>query len=130
MNNVVVSISRSHAPSVLFDSARVHLPSREILTLGLLLATLQILDGILTVIGVGHFGLGAEANLLIRFFMESFGPASALIILKSIALVIIALLCSMAKNVHWIPLALKAMIVLYMVAAIIPWSAILIHKLV
>jgi hypothetical protein len=101
----------------------------SVIRIGVTLAFLQILDGLLTAIGVSHFGLGAEANLFIRYMMVQIGPFAALFILKAIAIVIVALLGRLALAVNWLPNAMRLMVVLYLACAIVPWSAILITKL-
>lgn len=104
--------------------------STEVFVLGLIMATLQVLDGVLTAIGIEHFGTGAEGNALLRELMELIGHVPTLIIVKGIAISIIFLLCSLASRVTWLPLAIKAMIGVYLFAAIIPWSYILFSKFV
>lgn len=104
--------------------------STEVLILGLIMSTLQVLDGVLTAIGIGHFGTGAEGNALLRALMETVGAVPALVLVKGIAISIIFLLCSLASRVRWLPLAIKGMIGIYLFAAIIPWSYILFSKFV
>ncbi len=104
------------------NSDAVALPrSREILILGSILAVLQILDGYLTAIGVYHFGTDIEGNMLLRHLMESYGFVPTLVIAKTIALGIIVMLCSMSSYVHWLGSALKLVIAIYLVGAVIPW---------
>jgi hypothetical protein len=54
-------------------------------------AVLQVLDGILTYVGVtvAPRGLAMEANPLIKFLMSVMGPGMALLFIKSIALLIL-----------------------------------------
>lgn len=99
--------------------------SREVAVLGAILILLQIMDGVLTAIGVGHFGHASEANLAIRYLMESWGHIPALITVKSFAIVVVAVLCVLARHVSWIPRAMKGVIALYLGAAIIPWTGVI-----
>lgn len=99
--------------------------STEILVLGLILATLQVIDGILTGIGVMHFGTSIEGNAVIRNLMEIIGAGYALVIVKVIALGVVALLCKMSTKISWLGLAMKGVIALYLCAAVLPWSYIL-----
>ncbi|RMG44535.1 MAG: hypothetical protein D6719_01665 [Candidatus Dadabacteria bacterium] len=102
--------------------------SQEVATLGALLCLLQILDGILTGIGVFHFGTTIEGNALLRALMENWGYVNALVFVKSLAILIILSLCSLSRMVSWLPKAMKAVIVIYLAAAIIPWTAVFIMK--
>lgn len=99
--------------------------AREIAILGLLLATLQIADGILTAVGVSYFGTSIEGNFVLRSLMDSFGVVATLIGVKIAAIAIIMALCHLAFTVTWLRSALKLVISLYFFAAILPWSYIL-----
>lgn len=99
--------------------------SKEIYLTGLILAMLQIADGILTAIGIFKFGVHAEGNPLLKSLMVAIGPVEALIVVKSIAILVISTLCMLASQIPWVTKALKGMIVLYLCAAVIPWTAIL-----
>lgn len=123
MSQVVVSISAVNiADSVTAGSAAVSKPSTDVLILGTILAVLQVLDGVLTASGVSFFGMQAEGNMLIRVAMEQLGAIPALVLLKSIAILIVGLLCGLASTVTWVPKALKVVILIYVFAAIIPWT--------
>jgi|GEM_PF-1131076 len=102
--------------------------TKEIIVLGVLLAALQVMDGVLTYLGVSHFGLGAEANGFVRYAMHQLGPQSALILLKSVALVVVVVLCHLARSVSWLRFAMKTIIAVYIIAAIIPWTTILLLR--
>ena len=103
-------------------------PSREVLILGLILCFLQVLDGILTGIGVATLGLAMEGNVLLRSIMESLGHTTGLVIVKSFAIVAVLTLTALCSIVPWLKSALRVMIGIYLVAAIIPWTAILIGR--
>ena len=109
---------------------RAHAPTREVALLGLALVILQLMDGLLTAIGVANFGTSAEGNPLLYMLMEQFGYGPALIATKALSIVIIGILCSLASRVSWLIPALKAVVVIYIAAAIVPWSVILVSKLV
>lgn len=96
--------------------------------LGLALIVCQLLDGILTWIGVGHFGVALEANPLLRSFIEELGLLPALVLFKSSAILIIISLCYIENWVSWINHALKALIAIYFFAAILPWGYILLAR--
>ena len=112
----------------LLKKARTWLPSKDILILGSFLIILQILDGLLTGIGMYHFGTRAEGNMFLRVAMESIGYIPALVLAKSLAIGIILFLCHLAKTVKWLPMAMKAVILIYLGAAVIPWTAIIVTR--
>ena len=102
--------------------------SRDMVILCLVMSVLQIGDGILTGIGVARFGTHAEGNMIIKYAMDSIGYIPALILIKGFALVVIAGLFSMSPKVSWLPQAFKAVIAIYLGAAIIPWTYALLVK--
>lgn len=97
------------------------------MTLGLILALTQVLDGVLTAIGMTNFGIEAEGNILLRTMMSAWGFIPALVIAKSAAVAVVFSLVVMARSVHWVPTALKGLIAAYVLAAIIPWTMILLN---
>lgn len=108
--------------------AGLKLPSREIVILAAVMALLQVLDGVLTAIGVTHLGTAAEGNVLIRHLMQSIGALPALAIVKGFAILVVGMLCLLAGTVAWLGAAFRYMICLYFGAAILPWSALLVTK--
>ena len=104
---------------------------REIALLGVALAFVQILDGVLTGFGVHLYGTGVEGNLLLRTLMEQWGYIPALVSVKIFALSVICVLCILASTIPWLKSAMRAVILIYALAAILPWTAILLkHALV
>lgn len=127
MDRVILTISR--ASSERFQTAKAQLKNprisaipREILVLGAILALLQILDGVLTAIGVAHLGTEVEGNTLIRFLMEHLGYIPALVLIKTVALMVITGICVLSSKVQWLGFAMKAVICIYVGAAIVPWA--------
>lgn len=96
--------------------------TKEIIILGLVLASLQVIDGVLTGIGVSHFGIEIEGNILIRSLMEQIGYVQALILVKGFALAVIVAICSLAGKVKWLGFAMRGIAIIYIAAAVIPWS--------
>jgi len=90
-----------------------------------MLISLQVLDGILTAIGMERLGIQAEGNVILRYFMELLGHVPALVIMKSFAIAIIICLCQAANTYSWIKYALQGVNVLYICAAILPWMIVL-----
>lgn len=106
------------------------LKAGEIIFLGFVLAFCQVLDGILTAIGVTHFGITIEANLLLRYAMSCVGELAALAIFKIAAVLIIISLCYLASRVLWVRTAMKFLIAVYLFGAILPWGFILIGRII
>lgn len=100
-------------------------PSRQMVILAAMMIVLQIADGILTGLGVSHFGTEAEGNPLLRLGMEYFGHIPTLIITKLIAVGVVLALLNLSRRVGWIQRALKVVIAVYLLAAVLPWSGIL-----
>jgi uncharacterized membrane protein len=80
----------------------------------------QCFDGVFTYIGVATYGLAIEANPLMHALMTHLGDGLALAVSKSIAAGLG--ICLHVRQVHSV-VALLAL--LYGVAAIVPWLAIL-----
>jgi hypothetical protein len=106
-------------------SATLPLPT-DIIILGLILATLQILDGILTGIGMAQYGTGMEGNVLLRSLMGAIGYIPALVLVKGASIGLIALLCQQATKISWLKPAFYGVIALYVMGAVVPWTYILI----
>jgi len=102
----------------------------EVVFLGTVLALCQILDGLLTAIGVSHFGVRIEGNLLLRYAMDCIGELAALALFKTAAVLIIISLCYLASRVLWVKPAMKLLIAVYIFGAILPWGYILIGRII
>lgn len=99
--------------------------SKDIYITGIILSILQIADGALTAAGISRYGIHAEGNPLLKSLMIAIGPVEALIAVKLLAIFVIGALCMLASQIPWVTKALKGMILLYICAAIVPWTAIL-----
>ena len=88
--------------------------SRSVLFFGISLAILQVLDGVLTGIGMYQFGTNAEGNALLRVLMEQMGYIPALVTAKCIAIGIIATLCGISGRVSWLKYALAGLCFVYL----------------
>jgi hypothetical protein len=137
MTQLVINLSRNGFSSISGTASASYQRTRavastistEIILLGSILALFQVLDGILTGIGMYYFGTTAEGNILLRVLMESYGYITALVAVKSLAIAVIAGLCFLSAQVSWLALAMKVVIAVYLFAAIIPWSYILLTKI-
>jgi hypothetical protein len=131
MTQVVLNISSAGVAGISqfftgsYERAKPVTPSREIIVLGIILALMQVADGVLTAIGMSLFGTGAEGNALLRFLMEQLGFIPALVLAKSFAVIVTCILCLLSNRVQWIRHAMKGVIGVYLLAAVIPWTVIL-----
>jgi uncharacterized membrane protein len=89
---------------------------------GILLAFLlaQLLDGVLTYVGISRFGAAIEGNPLLAWYIAMFGPAVALIGAKTVAVACAAMLhcCDRHRTVG-------VLTIVYLAAAVWPWMQII-----
>jgi hypothetical protein len=97
----------------------------EIALLGFIVAVLQVADGVLTGVGMAHFGLHMEGNIILRTLMHHLGYVPALLLVKTIAVGVVASLCIHGWRVRWLKHALRGIIALYLFVAVIPWVVLL-----
>jgi hypothetical protein len=101
----------------------------DIIALGIILVILQILDGILTGIGMAQYGTSMEGNLLLRSLMTAVGYIPALLLVKGGSIALIALLCYQTTKISWLKPALYGVMGIYIVGAVVPWTYILVTDL-
>lgn len=82
-----------------------------------LFAAVQAADGILTLVGIARFGPAVESNPILSLSIMAFGAGAALSIAK-IAAVALATILHGARS-H---LILALLTVLYVFAAVLPWT--------
>lgn len=99
----------------------------DLMVLGSILILVQLLDGIFTAIGINKFGVSIEGNPLIRSAIEIWGVFPTLFFIKLATIVVTMFLIFMVKEIEWLRKALQLTIGVYLFAAIIPWSAILLE---
>lgn len=121
------TLDRTLVASVLkfLQERQIELPNATAIYLGCSLVVLQVLDGILTSIGVSRFGTAVEGNPFLRQVMENLGHVSALALLKSLAIVVVILLTFGTTKVNWLKQALAALTCIYLFTAVLPWTYIL-----
>ena len=100
-------------------------PSRDVVCAGIFLASLQVMDGYLTSLGISYFGIKREANLLLRHLMHSIGPDITLILAKTFAISIVVILTAIARKHRAYKPIINILCGIYLFAAIIPWIYIL-----
>ena len=101
--------------------------SAEMFSLAIIMAVIQVMDGILTGIGIKTFGVHVEGNLLVRTLMHTLGFVEALFVVKAFAIVVIILLSYQSINIKWIPKAMKGVIGIYLMLAVVPWTFVLLN---
>jgi uncharacterized membrane protein len=99
--------------------------TNDLMVLGSLLILVQILDGLFTAIGINSFGIAIEGNPLIRSAIEVWGVVPTLFSIKLATITVTIFLMFMVREVEWLRKALQLTVGVYLLAAIIPWSAIL-----
>ena len=107
----------SPAPSVWRRPVRRSLFGDVVLILFLLA---QCFDGVFTYIGVASFGLAVEANPIIAALIATFGQGVALTGAKVVAAALG--ICLHLREIHG---AVALLTAFYLVAAIVPWTALL-----
>ena len=80
----------------------------------------QILDGVFTYAGVSAFGVAAEGNPLLAWLMTSYGELIALAGAK-----VLAAACGVALYVLAVDRLLAILTLVYIGAALIPWTLVL-----
>lgn len=99
--------------------------AQDLQLLGALFIALQIIDGLLTFHGVSLRGTGVEANLLIRHLMDQVGIGTALVLVKSLAIMCVLIVCIAGAQIRWVRPALITLIGTYTALAVVPWSMLL-----
>lgn len=93
--------------------------------LSLMMATVQIMDGVLTGIGMHIFGIHLEGNLFLQSLMHEMGYIEALFIVKFFAILATIFLCYRSSKITWMPQAMEVIISFYLIIAVVPWSFVL-----
>lgn len=101
------------------------LAAKKALCLGALLCFFQMLDGLLTSLGVSRFGTEIEGNPFLRALMEDLGQVTALGIVKLASVLVILGLVAASRKLPWVSSALGALTCVYFFSAILPWTYIL-----
>ena len=90
------------------------------LTLWLAFVVVQILDGVMSYVGVSLYGPGIEANPLVGWYLSAFGPAVGFTAAKLFAVTCGAVLYVTARH-QWV----AVLTVIYLVFAVGPWVTVL-----
>jgi hypothetical protein len=96
-------------------------PSRALIYFAIFLASLQIMDGMLTSIGMARFGINNEGNPFLRTLMMHMDPDKALVVVKTAAVLLVVSLSVVARHLSWVRDLIGVLSCVYLFAAIIPW---------
>lgn len=112
---------RAHAYAATYDDTALHprMLGYQLVFAAFLLT--QILDGVLTYVGISVFGVAAEGNPILAWLMSSYGEVIALTGAK-----IVAALCGAALYLLAVDRLLAVLTLVYIGAALIPWAVVLI----
>jgi hypothetical protein len=80
----------------------------------------QAVDGVLTYVGVTHFGIQAEGNPLLAQYMLSFGPGATLIGAKTMAVA-----CGCLLHRREFHRSVGLLTLGYLIASAVPWARVL-----
>ena len=115
---------RSRRPTILMrvktKSGSLSL-SRKALLLGAALAGCQVLDGILTYVGLKILGVHTEGNTFLLQLMHAYGMVPALCAAKFMAILLAGILMFHAHKRKWIRPIILLLVVVYLALAVFPW---------
>lgn len=123
-DHIAISGLITRKPTVLIRVGKQSL-SRKAFFIGLALAACQIMDGLLTYVGLSLFGVNMEGNDLLRSLMHFYGMAPALFTVKFVALAIAVLLAFQAHRRKWMRPILVGVVGFYLVLAVLPWTVLI-----
>ena len=89
-----------------------------------LLIIFQIMDGLLTLLGISFFGIEAEGNPLVRQIIHAMGPGFGIGLVKLTTIVIICCICIFGSKVSWLSRAMTGVASIYFFCALVPWSVV------
>jgi uncharacterized membrane protein len=126
--HILYSGKRVREPTVIIRVGSLSL-SRKAFILGAALACCQLLDGILTYIGLALLGIHMEANSFLRELMHAYGRAPVLFAAKFIAVTFVVILTFYAHRRRWFRWIIGLMICVYLALAVVPWTLIITNSI-
>lgn len=122
-----------HTEHITFGGKRIRRPtvlirvgslsfSKKAFLLGLALASCQVLDGLLTYVGLSLMGVHMEGNSFLRELMHAYGTLPTLFAVKCFAIIAVVLLAFHAHRRRWIRPLMLMLIVVYFMLAVLPWT--------
>ena len=85
----------------------------------------QVADGLFTYFGIRTFGTAIEGNPLVAWYVAAYGAGVALVGAKGFAVA-----CGFALHLRAMHRTIGALILVYVTAALLPWSQLLIGAIV
>ena len=128
-DHISISGKVTRRPTILIHIGKQSL-SKKAFIIGAALALCQILDGILTYIGLSLLGVHMEGNGLMRSLMYYYGMAPALFFVKLMAMAIAIGLALHSHNRRWMRPVLIGIVAFYVVLAVVPWTIIISKELI
>jgi uncharacterized membrane protein len=95
--------------------------SKKAFLLGAALAICQVMDGLLTYVGLGILGIHMEGNLFLRELMHAYGMAPTLLGAKLLAIIFVISLALFAHKRRWVRPLILIMTAIYLLLAVLPW---------
>lgn len=124
--HVLLSGKRVRRPTVLIKVGSWSF-SKKAFVLGAALVLAQVLDGVLTYIGLSIYGKHMEGNPILRQLIFEWGKAPALTAAKLFAIGAAVILAFQAHTRRWVRPIILVLVCIYLILAIVPWT-VLIHK--
>ena len=112
---------RIRNPTVLVRLGTVSL-SRKALILGLALVIVQLLDGLLTYLGLSLMGVHMEGNHFLHEVMVLYGATPTIFISKCLAIIVVVWFTLYAHRRRWVRPLLFFVVLVYLFLAVAPWS--------
>lgn len=95
--------------------------SKKAFLLGTALAICQVMDGLLTYMGLTILGVHMEGNIFLRELMHAYGMALPLLCAKLLAIVFVISLALFAHKRRWVRPLILIMTAIYLLLAVLPW---------
>lgn len=127
-DHISMSGKVTRRPTILIQIGKQSL-SKKAFIIGTALALCQLLDGLLTYIGLSLLGIHMEGNGFMRSLMYYYGMAPALFFVKLFAMAIAIGLALHSHNRRWMRPVLIGIVAFYLILAVVPWTIIISKEL-
>lgn len=99
--------------------------SRKAFLVGAALVCCQLLDGILTYLGLALLGVHMEGNAFLRELMHAYGKAPVLFTIKTAAVLLVIGITFFSHRRRWFRWVIGALVCVYLALALVPWTLII-----
>lgn len=127
-DHISMSGKVTRRPTILIQIGKQSL-SKKAFIIGVALTICQLLDGILTYVGLTLLGIHMEGNGFLRSLIQYYGLAPALFFVKLFAMAIAIGLALHAHNRRWMRPVLIGIVAFYLILAVVPWTIIISKEL-